>query len=141
LLRLISFGVFLLILGIVTLATPNLSDQIGAFGQDLKLEQIHPSVNVSFPVPQGPHPQLYDVGALFGLAFGAYLILLLIAKSVLGADLNQKAETLTGVIFWGRYRPSYARTCTRNPCMVPIHCHRRYVDRDHNPREKRGVLD
>jgi hypothetical protein len=28
------------------------------------------------------------------------LILLLIAKSVLGADLNQKAETFTGVIFW-----------------------------------------
>ncbi len=100
LLRLVSFGVFLLILGIIVLATPNLSDQIRAFGQDLKLEQIQPGVNASFPVPQSPHPQLYGAAALFGLAFGGYLILLLIAKSVLGADLNQKAETLTAVIFW-----------------------------------------
>jgi hypothetical protein len=38
--------------------------------------------------------------ALFSFAFGAYLIVLLIAKSALGADLNQKAETLTDVIFW-----------------------------------------
>lgn len=100
LLRLLSFGVFLLILGIIVLATPNLSDQISAFVQDLKLEQIQPGVNASLPAPQGPHPQLYGAAALFGLAFGAYLVLLLIAKFVLGADLNQKAETLTGVILW-----------------------------------------
>jgi hypothetical protein len=96
---LISFGVFLLILGIFVLATLNLSDQIGPFGQDLKLEQIHPGVNASFPVPQAPHPQLYDAAALLGLSFGAYLILLPIAKSVLDADLSQQAETLTGIVF------------------------------------------
>jgi len=100
LLRLLSFGVFLLILGIIVLATPNLSDQISAFVQDLKLEQIQSGVNASLPAPQGPHPQLYGAAALFGLAFGVYLVLLLIAKFVLGADFNQKAETLTGVIFW-----------------------------------------
>ena len=100
LLRLVSFGVFLLILGITVLATPNLGAEISAFVQDVKLEQIQPGGNVSFPVPQGPHPQLYGTVALFSLAFGVYLIVLLIAKSALGADLNQKAETLTDVIFW-----------------------------------------
>jgi hypothetical protein len=45
---------------IIVLATPNLSDQIRAFVQDLKLEQIQSGVNASFPVPQGPHPQLYE---------------------------------------------------------------------------------
>ena len=71
LLRLVSFGVFLLILGITVFATPNLGAEISAFVQDVKLEQIQPGGNVSFPVPQGPHPQLYGTVALFSIAFGA----------------------------------------------------------------------
>ena len=94
----LSFGVFLIIVGAIFLITQDLTGQIRAFFEDFKLEQI--SGKFYFPTPQNPHPTLYGATAMFCLAFGVYQILLLFLKFALGANLKQRAETFTSVIFW-----------------------------------------
>lgn len=94
----LSFGAFLLIVGAIFLVTPNLIEETEAFFKDFKLEQV--SGNFYFPTPQSPHPTIYNSIAIFCFAFSSYQILLLILKFALKAELTEKAETFTSVIFW-----------------------------------------
>jgi hypothetical protein len=109
----LSFGVFLIVVGAIFLATQNLTNQIEAFFEDFELEQV--SGEFYFPAPQNPHPTLYGAVALFCLAFGVYQILLLFLKFALGATLVQRAETFTSIIFW--LTASFAVTLLKNQAI------------------------
>lgn len=106
----LSFGAFLIIVGVIFLITQNLTGQIKTFFKDFKLEQV--SGNFYFPAPQNPHPTLYGAVAMFCLAFSVYQVLLLFLKFALGADLKQRTETFTSIIFW--LTTSFAVTMLKN---------------------------
>lgn len=94
----LSFGVFLIIIGVLFILNPNLIEEVRGFFEDFKLEQV--SGGFYFPAPQNRHPTLYNSIALFCFTFGTYQIFLLILKTALGAASTKKVETFTSVLFW-----------------------------------------
>lgn len=94
----LSFGVFLIIIGVLFLLNPNLIDEVRVFFEDFKLEQV--SGSFYFPAPQSHHPTLYNSIALFCFTFGTYQIFLLILRIALEATSTKKVETFTSILFW-----------------------------------------
>ncbi len=94
----LSFGAFLVIIGIVFFINMDLVDEIEVFIRDFKLKQV--SGHFYLPTPQKNHPTLYQSIAIFCFAYGAYQFLLLILKFALGAEPAKKSETLKSAILW-----------------------------------------
>ena len=94
----VSFGFFLIIVGVIFLITPNLHEEAVAFFQDFKLEEVYP--NVYFPAPASSHPIIYRAAMRFCIAYALFQIAILALKFVLRDSLDSKAETLSGIVFW-----------------------------------------
>jgi len=94
----LSFGVFLILVGILFLVTPNLWEAVEGFFGDFTLRKV--DGNIYFPAPEHNHAVLYNALSQFCLWFGIYQIVLLALKIYLGATIYQKAETFSDIIFW-----------------------------------------
>ena len=94
----LSFGVFLILVGMLFLVTPNLIDEIRMFFQDFTIEKLNGKI--PFPAPEHNHPVLYNALSQFCLFFGVYQIILLALKIYLRATVSQKAETFSDIVFW-----------------------------------------
>jgi hypothetical protein len=99
-LSLVSFGLFLILLGTIWVATPNLTEDVGAFvdPENWRLENI--TENIAFPEPKGSHPILYTAAMQFCFIFGALQIAILFLRFVFHESINKKAETVSGIAFW-----------------------------------------
>lgn len=96
---LVKFGFFLIILGAVYLATPNIIQEIGAFFKDFQLVKVS-EPNISFPAPSSNHPVVYGAVELFCYGFGLFHIALLIALILYRSSVKKTGETLSGIVFW-----------------------------------------
>jgi len=98
-LGLASFGFFLLLIGVIWIITPNLSQRVIDFFKDFKLtEEIFP--NVFLPAPAHRHPLVYTALTRFCFAFGLFQIVILVFRFLFREPLDRIAGTFSGIVFW-----------------------------------------
>jgi len=96
---LVSFGFFLVLVGVIWIITPNLSEEVRNFFEDFKLkEEVFP--NVLLPAPQSPHPVVYTAIARFCFVFGLFQIFILVLRFVFREPVDKLAGTFSGMVFW-----------------------------------------
>ena len=101
----ISVGLFLLLIGVFFVATPNLYDKTGEFFTDFNITTpVHTSSqwNITLPAPMHPgtHSVVYLAVEQFSFAWGIFLIGLLALRLVLRAPLRKKAENVSDIVSW-----------------------------------------
>jgi hypothetical protein len=97
-LGLITFGFFLMLLGVIWLITPSISAAVEDFVGDFQLRKV--TDDVSLPAPGSNHPVLYNTVMQFCLVFGGFQIVILALHFVFRDLVERKAETVSGVMFW-----------------------------------------
>ncbi len=97
-LNLISFGLFLLLIGAVYLNSPQIFSFIEAFFKDLQLVRL--TDNLLLPAPVSNHPEFYSAVELFCFAYGITQGLLFILSFALNASLGKRYEFTAGIVFW-----------------------------------------
>ena len=97
-LGLVSFGFFLILVGVIFINIPNIIDEIRNFFTDFDVVEVFP--NFFLPAPRTNHPVLYAVVAEASFAFGLFQIVLLALRFVLKDTSGRKAETLSSTVFW-----------------------------------------
>jgi hypothetical protein len=98
LLGLVSFGFFLILIGILWIGTPNLTNEIIEFFKDFQL--VHLTEHIILPAPVHNHPVVYTAAMQFCLTFGVFQMVILVLRFVFRDSLKRKAETFSGVAFW-----------------------------------------
>lgn len=94
----LSFGMFIVLLGLTWAINPSLHEEIISFFRDFRIVEV--SRNVFLPAPASSHPVLYGVAAQFALVFGALQIVILGLKFVFRDSLESKVDTVSGMVFW-----------------------------------------
>jgi hypothetical protein len=97
-LGLANFGIFLIVIGIIFVTTPNLVDKVGEFIRDFQIQQVAP--NVFLPVPGKNHPEVFNAVYQFCLIFGILQIVVLAARFITKDPVRRTASTVMGIIFW-----------------------------------------
>ena len=93
----VSFGFFLILVGVIFINTPNLTEEIQNFFTDFDLVEVFP--NILLPAPRN-HPVIYTAVAEFSFAFGLFQIVLLALRFIAKDTLSRKAETFSSIFFW-----------------------------------------
>jgi len=94
----ISFGAFLILVGILYLTTPNLLGEARAFINDLKPVQLAP--NIWWLEPSANHPVLYNAAQQFCYIFGLVQVVILGLEFAKKESVRRKARTFSHIIFW-----------------------------------------
>ena len=97
-LAIVSAGFFLLLVGMIFVATPNLPREIYDFFRGFRLQQVYPGV--SFFAPTSNPAVVYNVAFQFCFVFGIFQAAILGARFVLNDPVGRKAGTFSGLIFW-----------------------------------------
>jgi len=97
-LSLASFGFFLVLIGAITLITPNYYNEFSAFFRDFHLVKVAP--NIFLPAPKSSHRVVYTAAMEFCVAYGLFQIAILVFRFALRDPVNRKAETVSGIVFW-----------------------------------------
>ncbi|MGB9960080.1 MAG: hypothetical protein ACPLKQ_06140 [Candidatus Bathyarchaeales archaeon] len=98
LLGLVSFGFFLILVGVLWAVTPNLTNEVVEFFKDFKLVNL--TEHIILPAPEHNHPVVYTAAAQFCLVFGVFQAVILVLRFVFHDSLKRKAETFSGIAFW-----------------------------------------
>jgi hypothetical protein len=101
----LSFGFFLILLGIFWINNPGIEEKIIAFIRDFHLENVIEKIggpNIVFPVPGNlyDHVELYAIARQFCLIQGSFQIVMLALRFVFRDSQNRKAETISNIVFW-----------------------------------------
>jgi hypothetical protein len=97
-LGLISFGFFLVLLGLMWIITPGLQEDIVAFFTDFELKTL--TGGIVFPAPRTTHPVLYTAATQVSFVMGVLGVAVLVIRFALHDSLNRKAETISSIVFW-----------------------------------------
>ena len=104
----ISAGFFLILVGTIFVATPNLLHQVVTFLSHFNVVQVG-NTNIYVPAPQhlvdnaDMYPAVRDVfmaAREFSLIWGVFLIAMLGARFLLDSPLRKKAENVGDIVFW-----------------------------------------
>lgn len=94
----LSFGFFVLLLGVIWMVTPSFSDEVIDFVRHFHLEPL--TEHVVLPVPERSHPVVYTAAMQFCLIFGIFQIVLLALRFIVHDSLDRKAGTVSNITFW-----------------------------------------
>jgi hypothetical protein len=94
----VSVGFFLLLVGVIFAAAPNLPREIYDFFRGFRLQEVYPGV--SFFAPTSNPSVVYNAAFQFCFVFGIFQAAILGARFVLNDSLGRKAGTFSGLIFW-----------------------------------------
>ena len=97
----VSVGFFLILVGTLFVATPNLLDKVVTFLSHFNVVQVG-KTNTYVPAPQhlGNHIDVYLAAREFSLVWGVFLIATLGARFLLDSPLRRKAENIGDIVFW-----------------------------------------
>ena len=100
-LSVLSAGLFLILVGMIFVTTPNLFDKIVTFFKDFDIVSV-PYSNVRLPAPQHPetHSTLYSAVWTFSFIWSLFEIILLVLRFLTRSQLTKKAETMSNIVFW-----------------------------------------
>ena len=98
----VSAGAFLVLVGAMFIIHPNLTDKIVNFFNDIKLIDIVPQNNVMLPAPAnvGAHGDVYTAVMQFSLAWGVFLVAMLVVRFAVNSPTRRKAENISDIFFW-----------------------------------------
>ncbi len=97
-LDLVTFGLFLILAGVLFLITPNLFEYVYAFLGDLEFrEAIH---YVYLPTPQDSHTTLFTALSWFTFYFALVHLFILVARYFFRSPKDKTAGTVSGLVFW-----------------------------------------
>jgi hypothetical protein len=98
----VSFGSFIILIGVISVLTPSLFGKIEDFFRDFHLTKLPHTQNVFLPAPADPgaHLALYNAVGLFCLLWGSFQILVLVFRLLLNLSTVSKARTVSDIIFW-----------------------------------------
>jgi len=103
LLSAVSAGVFLLLIGVIILATPGLVDKIVAYFQDFALVSTR-FIGIDFSLPAPVHPAnhltVYQATLRFCVAWGVFEVVLLALRLWFRSSVRKKGETMSNIVFW-----------------------------------------
>lgn len=94
----VTFGFFLMLVGVIFIVTPALIDRIREFLSDFRIREVAP--NIFLPEPESNHPVVYTAISQFCLAFGIFQVFVLGARFLLKDPVSKKAETISSLVFW-----------------------------------------
>lgn len=94
----ISAGVFLLLLGGIVVATPNLIDAIRDFSLDFRNVGIAP--NLFLLAPRFNHPKVYTAVEQFCLAYGFFQVIILVLRLGARSLIDGVARNIQSIVFW-----------------------------------------
>jgi len=97
----ISFGFFLLLLGILFVSTPDLFGKISNFFTDLELKEVSNS-GVFLPAPEIPrsHLALYNVMGTVSIAAVVFQAVMIVLRFVMSSSWAKRSETLGSFVYW-----------------------------------------
>ena len=97
----ISAGFFLLLVGTLFIITPNLSDNILNFFDNLKMVDV-PNTDVVFLGPQLPqsHSALFQAVGQFSIALAIFQIIILALRFVIPSSWEHRSETMGNFVYW-----------------------------------------
>jgi len=97
----ISFGFFLLLLGILFVSTPDLFGKISDFFTDFGIEEVSNS-GVFLPAPENPqsHLALYTVMGTVSIAAVVFQAIILALRFVISSSWSKRAETMGSFVYW-----------------------------------------
>ncbi|MDI6644933.1 MAG: hypothetical protein QME14_07730 [Methanobacteriaceae archaeon] len=102
----LSFGFFILLIGILFVFIPGLSASISNFFAELNITAISsnnftefPS-NIYVPTPTGFYPEFYNALFQFCIIFGFFQIFALILRYLINDYVNRKVGNFTDILFW-----------------------------------------
>ncbi len=93
----ISFGLFLVLVGVFSIAFP-LIDEARTFFQDLRLQPIIDGIHV--PLPTSHHPHFFHILSYFSAIWGGWLIIVCILRIAMHDHWREVVHTLSDSIFW-----------------------------------------
>ena len=96
----VSFGFFLIIIGIVYLTTPNIIEAFRNFFRDIELVNVPGTPNIFIPAPASSHPLLYGAFEKFCYAFGAAQVIILILRLIFRSNVSDGAKNIGDIVFW-----------------------------------------
>jgi hypothetical protein len=99
----VSFGFFLILIGILFMSTPNLADSVVKFISHFQTAQVR-NTNIYIPAPElvGDQSALdtYLAARQFSIVWGVFLIAMLGARFIFESPLRRKAGNLGDIVFW-----------------------------------------
>lgn len=93
-----TFGLFLLLVGVIVAVTPDILDRAYDFFRDFRLRELAP--NVYLPAPRSDDMILYTAVFQFCLAFAILQVPILGARFILKDSVDRKAGTVSSLFFW-----------------------------------------
>ena len=98
----VGAGAFLVLVGSMFIIHPNLIDQIGNFFNDFKLVNVAGQSNIMLPAPASValHVDVYSAAFQFSIAWGVFLVAMLVVRFALNSPTRKKAENISDIIFW-----------------------------------------
>lgn len=93
----INIGVFIILLGVIWIITPNLGGKIINFFRDFHMVEV--SSNLFLPAPASNHPVLYKAVANLMLIFGMFQLVILGLRTIFRDSLQRKIDTISGMVF------------------------------------------
>lgn len=98
-LGLVSFGFFFILVGMLWIITPNLTEKVIEFFKDFQLVNLTEHIVLPAPAHINLHRVVYTAALQFCLVFGIFQIIILILRFFFGSPLSKKAEALSGAVF------------------------------------------
>jgi hypothetical protein len=119
---LLTAGAFLLLFGLFFIIKPNLFDSVVNFFKNIDVVQVpNLPTGIVLPAPKNPamHVTVYSALSQFSLAWGIFLIGLLIVRIFANSPLNKKAQTASDIAFalTASYLINYFLNSTTTPAL------------------------
>ncbi len=97
----ISFGFFVLLLGILFVSTPDLFGNISNFIGDFEFTQVSNTV-VVLPRPANAraHLELYNVMGVVSIAAVVFQAIMIVLRFVMPSSWGKRSETVGNLVYW-----------------------------------------
>jgi len=97
-LGLTTFGLFLILAGVMLMTTPNLLERGWEFLRDLEIQKF--SSHMYLPAPKSNHLILFTALSRFSFYFAILHVPILVARLILKNPVDKTAGTVSGLVFW-----------------------------------------
>jgi hypothetical protein len=106
LLSAISVGFFLVLIGMLFVIKPNLYSDTATFFNNFNVTSAVPHTQIQLPAPSSSSTvhdanlSVYSAVEQFSLAWGIFLIALLVLRFAFDSSWRRKAENISNIVFW-----------------------------------------
>lgn len=111
LLSAISVGFFLVLIGLLFVIKPNLYNDTATFFNNFNVTSAVPNTQIQLPAPDAQRSasnstvhnanlSVYSAVQQFSLAWGIFLIALLVMRFAFDSSWRRKAENISNIVFW-----------------------------------------